>query len=641
MMETFEQDSTGMFASPDVALKRRADGAIVLHSRHLLAEYPRCTGEYLEAWAERVPTRRFLVERAPDGAWRHVSYAQTLEQVRRVGTFLLRQKLSAERPVMVLSGNSIEHAVLALACLHVGIPIAPVSPAYSLLSKDFLKLEKIVAALRPGLIYAADPKRFGAALAALRGRHDATTVVSRDCTATNGAVSFAVLAAGLDSEAVQHAFASVSPDTIAKFLFTSGSTDEPKAVVNTQRMLCSNQEAIARLWPFLEEPPVLLDWLPWHHTFGGNHNFNLTLRNGGTLYIDRGRPLPDEFGITLANLREVAPTIAFNVPRAYDLLVGELQRDELLRRRFFSRLRLIFYAAAALPQPVWDALKALSMQELGHELPMVSSWGLTETAPAATSCHYRAERAGVVGLPLPGCEIKLVPTSDKLEARVRGPNVTPGYWKRPDLTAACFDEEGFFRTGDAMRFVDPERPEGGLCFDGRLGEDFKLSTGTWVRVGTLRLAAIAALAPVAQDAVVAGHDRDEIALLVVPNLRACRSLAGLPAEADPRQVLESTAVRARVAAGLFAMAELGGGSSTRATRALLLTEPLCIDAGEITDKGYVNQRAVLAQRADLVNTLYRTPLDARVVTPLASELCLAPSIKEEGSDTTTPERARR
>jgi feruloyl-CoA synthase len=614
-----EHESTRLFAPPAPEVIRRPDGVIWLRSRHALEPHARCMGTYLVHWAEQAPARRLLAERAGDGSWRGVTYAEALEQVYAIGAGLLEQNLSPERPVVVLSENSVEHGLLTLACLHVGVPIAPVSPAYSLISKDFGKLRQIIDALHPGLIYVADPTRFGPALAAIRGRHDALVVVSSERVPEGGAVSFDTLRAKRDPAAVERAFAAVSPDTIAKFLFTSGSTDEPKAVINTQRMLCANQQAIAQIWRFLDEPPVLVDWLPWHHTFGGNHNFNLTLRNGGTLYIDAGRPVPGEFDRTLANLREVGPTVMFNVPRAYDLLASALRCDRALCERFFSRLRLIFYAAAGLPQNVWESLRALAHETLGRELPLVSSWGLTETAPAATSCQLQAERAGVVGLPLPGCELKLVPSGDRLEARVRGPNVTPGYWKRPELTAACFDEEGFFKTGDSLRFVDVERPELGLLFDGRLGENFKLGTATWVHVGTLRLRAIAALAPVAQDVVVTGHDRHEVGLLIVPNLDACRELSELPRGAPRADVLEHSAVRATVAAGLVELLRSGSGSSTHATRALLLEEPPAIDAGEVTDKGYINQRAMLTRRAALVDQLYRTPLDPSVITPFRAE----------------------
>jgi feruloyl-CoA synthase len=603
-----------LFALPAVETIRRTDGTTLYRSRIALKEYGRCVGERLEHWAREAADRRFLAERDPSGAWRGVTYREALDSVYRIGTWLLEHDVTKQRPVMVLSENSVEHGLLELACLHVGIPIAPISPAYSLLSSDFVKLAQVVETVQPGVIYVADQVRFGRALAAVRELHSATLVVGGDHAPTDGALSFASVAALSAPAAVERAFRAVSPDTVAKLLFTSGSTDEPKAVINTQRMLCSNQQAISELWPFLSEPPVLVDWLPWHHTFGGNHNFNLVLWNGGTLYVDGGRPVPGRFDETLRNLGDVSPTAMFSVPRAYDFLVTALRGNRSLRERFFSRLRLMFYAAAALPEHTWNALSALSIETLGRPVPLVSSWGLTETAPAATSCHYQAERTGVIGLPLPGCELKLVPKGDKIEARVRGPNVTPGYYGRPDLTAQCFDEEGFFKTGDAVRFVDPERPELGLSFDGRLGENFKLTTATWVHVGSLRLRAIEALAPLAQDIVIAGHGRDEVGFLIVPHLDECRKVGGLPAEAALDDILGHPSVRLRVASGLRALAQVGGGSSTFATRALFLEKPLSIDQGELTDKGYVNQRAVLTRREALVERLYATPVDPSVIT---------------------------
>jgi feruloyl-CoA synthase len=593
---------------------RNGDG-MRLGSLRALEPHARCTAEYLEHWAASAPDRPFLLERGAGGAWRGLTYGQALEQVVRVGTSLLRRKLSPERPVVILSENSVEHGLLMLACLHVGVVVAPLSPAYSLLSRDFTKLRSIIKLLNPGLIYVDDHERFSPALAAVRELHGGAVVVGGGSEPGEGAVAFDALRSERDDAAVKRAFDAITGDTIAKLMFTSGSAGEPKGVINTQRMLCSNQQAIAQVWPFIAETPVLVDWLPWHHTFGGNHNFNMALRNGGTLYIDSGRPLPGRFETTLENLRDVAPTIVLNVPRAFDMLASALCRDVALRERFFSRLQLIFYAGASLPQHVWEALEGLSLEALGRKVPMSSSWGLTETAPAATTCHFQPDRSGIVGLPVPGCELKLAPLGDKLEARVRGPNVTPGYWKLPAVTAEMFDEEGFFKTGDALRLVDPARPERGLLFDGRIGEDFKLSSATWVSVGALRVEAIAALAPVAQDVVLTGHDRDEIGLLIFPNLEACRALCDeLPKDAVPARALEHPAVRARVHAGLWALAKRGGGSSTYATRALLMLEPASIDAGEITDKGYINQRAVLTRRAALVEMLYRTPLDPSVVT---------------------------
>lgn len=603
----------GIFARPAVALTRRPDGAIVLSSPERLQSPARCVGEYLERWAREAADRPFLLERSGDGRWHGVSYGEARERVRRLAAGLLEHGLSAERPLVILSPNSVEHGLLMLAALHVGIPVASISPAYALLSQDFAKLKAIVRTLAPGLVYVDDRARFASALAAVRDLHDGTIVVGAEGVPIDGETNFKSLESSIETERVERAFAAVSPDTIAKIMFTSGSTDEPKGVINTQRMLCANQQAIAQVL-LTGEKPTCVDWLPWNHTFGGNHNFNWVLRTGGTLYIDGGRPVPGRFDETLANLRDVAPTLFFNVPRAYDLLVGALADDPAFCKHFFSRLRLIFYAAASLPQNLWDELTRLSLESVARTTPMISSWGLTESAPAATVCHFQADRSGCIGVPIPGCELKLVPSGDKLEARVRGPNVTPGYWKRPDLTSKCFDDEGFLLTGDAVRWAHPERPERGLYFDGRIGEDFKLSTGTWVSVGELRVRAIAALAPLAGDVVVAGHDRDEIGLLIFPNLEACRRLCSeLALEASPQQILQHPAVRACAAAGLGELARSSPGSSTRPTRALFLVEPPSADANEITDKGYINQRAVLTRRSQLIDTLYLTPTHAAVI----------------------------
>lgn len=433
-----------------------------------------------------------------------------------------------------------------------------------------------------------------------------------------GAVQpFSVLLGSADDAAVHAAFAALTPDTVAKILYTSGSTGEPKGVLNTQRMLCSNQQGREQIWPFLAyTPPVIVDWLPWNHTFGANHNFNLVLRNGGTLYIDGGRPMPGQFEASLRNVRELSPNLYFNVPRGYDMLVSALREDDALCRHFFSSVRVLFYAAAALPQHLWDGLIELSTRALGRPVPMVSAWGTTETAPLATDCHFQAPRSGNIGVPLPGVELKLIPVGSEAtdagadasttayEIRVRGPNITPGYFKRPEQTARAFDEEQFYITGDAVRFADPARPEAGLVFGGRTSEDFKLSTGTWVHVGGLRVRAVECLAPIAQDVVVAGHDRDHVAFLVFPNVVACRALAGLSTDATTEAVIAHAAVREAVRAGLCTLRAQGGGSSMFAVRALLMSEPPNIDGGEITDKGYINQRAVLARRVALVESLF-------------------------------------
>ena len=593
-------------ARPAVEVDRRPDGTILLRSPEPLGKCDRAVGEWLEHWARTAPERPFLQERV-DGVWRGVTYAEARERVHRLASWLLQNAPSAG-PVAILSDNSVEQGLLTLAGMHVGIPVAPVSPAYSTQSRDFAKLKAIIALIEPSVVYVADPARYGPALEAIRPSHHGIEASPR---------TFEHLPAA-DEAAVDARFKAIGPDTIAKLLFTSGSTGEPKGVINTQFMLCSNQQARIQLWPFLrEEPPVIVDWLPWSHTFGGNHNFNLVLRNGGTLYIDAGRPVPPLFQHTVANLRDVASTLHFNVPRGYDMLVAALDADAQLRETFFRRIRIVFFAAAALPPHLWDALRRL-VRATGREIITTSAWGSTETAPLATDCHWQADRSGVIGNPAPGTELKLVPSGGKLEVRVRGPNVTPGYWKRPDLVASHWDEEGFYRIGDAVRFTDSDAPERGLMFDGRVAEDFKLDTGTWVSVGVLRVKAIAALAPVAQDIVLAGHDRSEVGFLVFPNVAACRALVpSLPADAPLHQVLGSEPVRARVQEGLAGLRNESSGSSGHGSRALLLAEPPSIDRGEITDKGYLNQRAVLSCREGLVEELYSDSAAVIVIPSLA------------------------
>jgi feruloyl-CoA synthase len=608
-----------LFAKPDVVVEPRPDGSRIFRSRvHLPADVARCTGEWLEHWARAAPERTFLAERGPDGAWIHLSYAGARERVQRIATWMLGQRLSAERPVAILSDNGIEHALLMLAAMHIGVPSCAISAGNSLQSKDHAKLKANFELLRPGAVYADPIDRFLPALAAVRPLHDGAVIAGSrsgaEAVAAAGAVAFSRLEVPADAPAVASAYAAVGPDTIAKFLFTSGSIAAPKAVINTQRMLCASQRAKELVWPLLRDTvPVLVDWLPWSHTFGGNHNFNLVLRWGGSLYIDDGKPTPALLEKTLRNLCDIAPTLYFSVPRAFDMLAPRLRDDARLRESFFSRLQLIFYAGAALPQHLWDDLERLAVETLGAPVVMVSSWGSTETAPLATDCHYQAARSGVIGVPVPGVELKLVPVADKLEVRVRGPNVFPGYWKQPELTRDSFDAEGFYLIGDAVEFVDPARPELGLLFDGRVGEDFKLLTGTWVHVGSVRVRGIDALAPIAQDIVVTGHDRDEIGFLVFPNLPESRKFAGLPPDAPADAVLTHPAVVRRVREGMTTLAQ-GSGSSTYPARVMLMAEPPSVEAGEITDKGYINQRAVRTRRADLVQWLHADVPDKNVIT---------------------------
>ncbi|CAN7694865.1 feruloyl-CoA synthase [Bradyrhizobium sp. LjRoot220] len=601
---TGRDPTEALFAKPAISADRRSDGSIIVKSTVPLQPGARCVGDWLEHWARQAPERVFLADRkTAEAPWRTVTYADALRQVRAAAAWIIAQGLSAERPLVILSDNSVDHALFALAAQHVGVPSAAISPAYSLMSKDFDKLKGMITLLGPGAIYLSGTKPFAAALAAIAPLHKAKIICSE--SSDSDVFPFREIAATPETPAVEAAFRAVTPDTIAKFLFTSGSTGTPKAVVNTQRMLTSSQQAKAQTWTFLDarDDLVILDWLPWSHTFGANHNFNLVLRNGGTLYVDGGKPAPGLFATSLANLRSVMPTVYFNVPRGFDMLIAALRGDEELRQKFFCEVKFAFYAGAALPQNLWDALEELSVKTVGRALPMVSAWGSTETSPLATDCHFQAKRSGNIGVPIPGTELKLVPSGDKLEVRVRGPNVTPGYWKAPELTAQAFDAEGFYLIGDAVIFADPARPELGLFFDGRVAEDFKLNSGTWVNVGALRVAGIAALAPLAQDIVVTGHGGDEVRFLVFPNIAACRACAGLPDNAGADEVIGHEKVRAAIGQGLARLKAQGGNSSGHATRALLLAEPASVDGGEITDKGYINQRAVLTRRASAVAVL--------------------------------------
>jgi feruloyl-CoA synthase len=599
----------------DAALERRPDGAMLVRTTQALAAYHGNLSEPLEHWARAAPERIFLAQRDAQGQWRSLTYAQVLEQVKRIGAALLRRGLSADKPIVIISGNDIEHALLALAATYVGIPYAPVSPAYSLMSSDFGKLRMIIELLTPGLVFASDGGAFARAVAATVP-DDVELVATRNPAPDRKVTSFADLVGAQDAGGVAAAHAKLNPDTIAKFLFTSGSTGTPKAVVNTHRMLCANQAMVAAGFAFVaDEPPVVVDWLPWSHTFGSNHNFNMVLTNGGSLYIDDGNPTPPGVPKTARNLREIAPTIYFNVPKGYEALVTHFRNDEILRRNFFSRLKVLFYAGASLNQTTWDDLTQLAVETTGERIIFLSSLGSTETAPLALACTWDFDRAGNIGLPCPGVELKLVPNEGKLEARLRGPHITPGYWRQENLTREAFDAEGFYKLGDALKFADPADPGKGLLFDGRIAEDYKLSTGTWVSVGPLRARFIDHFAPYVRDVVLTGADRDDIGALVFPDIEACRTLSGLAADANPAAILGAQQTRTKFQSLLQSFAATSHGSSTRVARALLMAEPPSMDRGEMTDKGSINQRSVLKNRAALVELLYADPPPAEVIAP--------------------------
>ncbi len=596
-----------------VDVTRHDDGRLLLRSPEPLGPYPDCISNYLEHWARERPDHVFLKARGSDG-WETVTYAACRRRVDELAQLLAGLPgvdvtavadgplQLGPRPVMVLSDNSIAHALLMLAAMHVGIPVVPVSPAYSLMSKAFTKLKGIAKLCRPALVFAEHRERFAPALQAIADALAASGEPVPPMIASLAELKMHVQKP-VGTEDVTRAAAAVGPDTIAKVLFTSGSTGTPKGVLNSQRMLCANQQAIAQCWPFLRRrPPLLVDWLPWNHTFGGNHNFNMVLAHGGTLVIDAGKPAPGLVATTVANLREHTPTMYFNVPRGFDMLLPYLEADDDLASTFFCELDLVFYAGAALPQSLWERLDAVARRVLGHGVMMSSAWGSTETAPLVTSVHFPIPRAGVIGLPAPGCELSMVPHRGKYEMRVSAPWVTPGYLGEPELTAHMFDEHGAYLTGDAGQLADPDCPERGVVFDGRVAEDFKLTSGTWVHVGTVRVDVIAALSPICQDVVVAGEGRDALAVLVVPNLPACQAL--LATEAPLAQLRTHPRVLAAISKGLAAHNQAHPQGSRRIARAMVVEQLPQIDAGEITDKGYLNQRAILERRSQAVARLY-------------------------------------
>jgi feruloyl-CoA synthase len=598
----------------DCLVETRADGTVFIRSRHQLPNYPKALTERLAHWANVAPERLFLSDRGSDGAWRKLTYADALAKVRRIGAALLRRGLSAERPVVILSGNDLEHQLLGLAAMHVGIPYAPISPAYSLISTDFGKLRYIVNLLTPGLVFASDGTLFARAIREVVPS-DVELVFTRGAVADRPTTPFSELIQTGASPAVDAAHAAVGPDTVAKLLFTSGSTGHPKGVINTQRMLCSNQVMIQIAQPcFQDAPPVIVDWAPWHHTAGGNHNIGIALFNGGSFYVDDGKPMPGAIEATVRNLREIAPTWYFNVPKGFEALLPHLRADEELRRTFFSRLQVLFYAGAGMAQHVADALQELAVATCGERIRLLTSLGSTETAPMAIIRTWESQRAGNIGLPAVGVELKLVPTEDKFEARLRGPNITPGYWRESELTAKAFDEDGYYRMGDALKFLDPNDAQHGLLFDGRIAEDFKLATGTWVSLGPVRAGFIDHFAPYVRDVVVAGPDRDDIAALVFPDTQACRRFTpDLATDAPTEAVLNDPRVVKEFEFLLSTLAAKSTGSSNRVCRAILLSDPPSLDAGEVTDKGSINQRAVLKHRAALVEELYASPSPSRVI----------------------------
>ena len=583
-------------------------GVHYLRADQDLGPFPERLTDRLVHWARERPHQTLFARRTKNadgssGDWTHITFAQALDAARRIGQGLLNRGLSAERPVLILSENDLEHALLALGCLYAGVAYCPTSPAYSLISQDFDKLKHVIKTLTPGMVFASDALRYSRAMLA-------TVADGVELVCTNGTIpgrdttSFAALMATEPTPAIDAAMASTGPDTIAKFLFTSGSTKMPKAVINTQRLWCANQAQMTASMPVLAEGElVLVDWLPWNHTFGGNHNFGMVIYHGGTLYIDDGKPTPALMHETLRNLREISPTVYFNVPTGFEAIANAMKTDDLLRKTLLSKVNMFFYAGAALAQPIWDSLFASAEREVGERIVMGTGLGMTESGPFGIFVTSPNVNAGDLGLPTPGLELKLVDMQGKTEVRYKGPNITPGYWRQSDETADAFDEEGFFKTGDAVKWIDETDVHQGLKFDGRIAEDFKLATGTFVSVGPLRGKIIAAGAPYIQDVVLTGINLKEVGAMVFPTT-AVRALSGLPADASLHDVLDAPAVLSQFQKIVDELARNATGSANRIARLCLLADPPTIDRGEITDKGSINQRAVLSHRADTVAKLH-------------------------------------
>jgi len=601
------------FGDPAVTIERRDDGTIYLRPKTGIGDYPARLTDRLHHWAKAEPGRIFMAEREGGEGWRQITYAELLISSRHIASGLLARGLSAERPVVILSGNSIDHALIAFGALYAGIPFCPVSPAYSLVSRDFGKLSYLMKLLTPGLVFADDADKFAEALEA-NVAADVEIAASYGALRGRGVTLLADLMASPLRQNLDAVHAAIGPDTIAKFLLTSGSTGNPKAVINTQRMICANQVMIRETMSFLkDEPPVIVDWLPWNHTFGGNHNIGLTLYNGGSMYLDAGKPVPGGIEETVRNLREVSPTVYFNVPKGYESLLPYLRDDAELRGKFFHRLHAMFFSGAAMSPFVWNSLDELSVQQTGYRVPMLTGLGATETAPFFMSVNPRTSRSGHVGLPVSGNDAKLVPNNGKLEVRCRGPNVTPGYWRQPEMTAKAFDEEGFYKLGDALKPAVAGDFHAGFDFDGRIAEDFKLASGTWVSVGPLRARFIAGCAPLVRDVVIAGINRDEVSALVILDLDGCRLINPTLPPDDLAVTAADPLIREAFRERFTKFLATSTGSSTRITRAVLLDTPLSIDRGEVTDKGSINQRAVLDARSRLIDELYSPAPPATVI----------------------------
>jgi feruloyl-CoA synthase len=588
-----------------VDLVKTDNGTLYIRPVEEIADVPHSNIAMLDYWAEKTPDSIFIADRLPNGDWRRITYAEARRQSRIIAQYILNHDLSPDRPLVILSGNSVNHALVSLGAMTAGVPYAPVAPAYSTKSKDFEKLRHVFDLITPGLVFAEHIELYRDAIKAVALGH-IPVFGTGDLSTIPSAQNLDEIMQGTETAAVDLALSKVGPQTIAKFLFTSGSTGKPKAVINTQKMICANQVMLRDSLAFLkDEPPVLVDWLPWNHTAGGNHNFGIALFNGGALYIDDGSPTPIGIHKTVHNLLDIPTTLYFNVPKGYEMLVEHLRTNKTLRERFFSKVKVLQYAGASLADHVFTALEKLAVETVGEKIMIITGYGSTETGPFLSTTAWPVGRPGEIGLPAAGGEMKLVPNGQKMEVRVKGASITPGYWRQPEKTAEAFDEEGYYRMQDALKFHDPNDVSKGLLFDGRVTEDFKLDTGTWVNMAGVRSSVIRGLAPLVRDLVLTGLDLPYIGGLLFLDYDACRAkFPELAAEEDPGVIARHPALVQFIQSNLNDLARHATGSSTMVARAIILETPPSPDANEITDKGSLTQRAVIANRPKAVSDLY-------------------------------------